>query len=179
MKITAMLACAAGILLLECGIISAAPPSGHTGHEHKNAAPAVAAEKGTTSIPAGAKCPVCGMFVAKYPDWIATVRFKDGTTSYYDGPKDMFSHYFDTARYTPGRRQADMATLSVKEYYSLKTIDARSAWFVTGSDVYGPMGSELIPFATEKDAAAFKADHKGKRILRFKDITRQTVSSLN
>lgn len=139
----------------------------------------LAADKGAATVPVGAKCPVCGMFVAKYPDWTASARFKDGSTLYYDGPKDMFSHYFDTARYTPGKRQADVAALSVKEYYSLKMIDARAAWFVIGSDVYGPMGFELIPFDNEKDAAAFKTDHKGKRILRFKDITRQTVTSLN
>lgn len=143
------------------------------------AAVAQTAEKGGASVPAGAKCPVCGMFVAKYPDWTATARLKDGTTYYYDGSKDMFSHYFDTARYTPGRRQTDIAALSVKEYYSLKMIDARNAWFVTGSDVYGPMGFELIPFDNEKDAAAFKTDHNGKRILRFKDISRQTITSLN
>lgn len=139
----------------------------------------LAAGKGAPTVPVGAKCPVCGMFVAKYPDWTASARFKDGSTSYYDGPKDMFSHYFDTTRYTPGKRQADIVALSVKEYYSLKMIDARAAWFVIGSDIYGPMGFELIPFDNEKDAAAFKTDHKGKRILRFKDITRQTVSSLN
>ncbi|MFA7404151.1 MAG: nitrous oxide reductase accessory protein NosL [Pelobacteraceae bacterium] len=139
----------------------------------------LAADKGVVAIPAGAKCPVCGMFVAKYPDWSATARFKDGTTSYYDGPKDMFSHYFDTARYTPGKRQADIVALAVKEYYSLAAIDARTAYFVIGSDVYGPMGSELIPFLNEKDALSFKTDHKGKRILRFNEITRQTIQSLN
>ncbi|NTV49712.1 MAG: nitrous oxide reductase accessory protein NosL [Geobacteraceae bacterium] len=138
-----------------------------------------AADKGVVAVPADAKCPVCGMFVAKYPDWTATARFKDGTTFYYDGPKDMFSHYLDTARYTPGKRQADIIALAVKEYYLLTMIDARSAFFVYGSDVYGPMGSELIPFSTEKDATAFKLDHKGKRILRFNEITRQTIKSLN
>jgi nitrous oxide reductase accessory protein NosL len=140
---------------------------------------ALAAVKGAAIIPVGAKCPVCGMFVAKYPDWSATARFKDGTTSYYDGPKDMFSHYFDTGRYTPGKRQADIVALAVKEYYSLAAIDARAACFVIGSDVYGPMGSELIPFLNEKDALSFKTDHKGKRILRFNEITRQTIQSLN
>lgn len=143
------------------------------------AAVVTAADKGAVVVPATAKCPVCGMFVAKYPDWTATARFKDGTTSYYDGPKDLFSHYLDTARYTPGKRQADIVALSVKEYYSLAMIDARTAFFVSGSDVYGPMGSELIPFSTEKDAASFKLDHKGKRILRFNEITRQTIKSLN
>lgn len=138
-----------------------------------------AAENGSTAVPAGAKCPVCGMFVAKYPDWSATARFKDGTTSYYDGPKDMFSHFLDPGRYTPGKRQSDVAALAVKEYYSLVMIDARAAFFVAGSDVYGPMGSELIPFLNEKDARSFKDDHKGKRILRFNDITRLTIKSLN
>lgn len=125
------------------------------------------------------KCPVCGMFVAKFPDWVASSRFKDGTVFYFDGPKDMFSHYFDTSSYTPGRRQADITSLLVKEYYSLKYIDARSAFYVINSDVYGPMGKELVPFANQKDAAAFMADHKGKQILRFNEITRQIVKSLN
>jgi copper chaperone NosL len=68
--------------------------------------------------------------------------------------------------------------LTVKEYYSLTPLDARAAFFVIGSDVYGPMGSELIPFKTEKEAKSFKLDHKGTRILRFNDITRQAVKSL-
>jgi len=141
-------------------------------------ASAFAAGKGDT-IPAEARCPVCGMFAAKFPDWSATARFRDGTSSYYDGPKDMFSHYLDTARYTPGKRQADIVALTVKEYYSLAVIDARTAFYVTGSDINGPMGSELIPFSTEKDAASFRLDHKGKRILRFNEITRQTIKSLD
>lgn len=139
----------------------------------------MASDKTSINVPPGAKCPVCGMFVAKHPDWMATARFKDGTTSYYDGPKDMFSHYFDPARYTPGKRQADIVALTVKEYYSLTMIDARSAYFVVGGDVYGPMGSELIPFSTEKDAKSFKLDHGGKRVLRFNEISRQTIHLLN
>ncbi len=138
-----------------------------------------AADKNTIAVPSTAKCPVCGMFVAKYPDWTATSRFKDGSINYYDGPKDMFSHYFNTARYTPGKRQSDIVALSVKEYYSLAMIDARSAFFVIGSDVNGPMGAELIPFRTEKDAQSFKADHKGKKLLRFNEISPQTIKSLN
>jgi nitrous oxide reductase accessory protein NosL len=138
-----------------------------------------AAGKSALQVPAGAKCPVCGMFVAKSPDWVANVRFKDGTISYYDGPKDMFSHYFDAARYAPGKSQADFVALAVKEYYSLTFIDARAAFFVAGSDVYGPMGGELIPFLTEQDAKSFKLDHKGKRILRFNEITRQIIKTLN
>jgi len=138
-----------------------------------SAAPAAAATPSAKD-----KCPVCGMFVAKYPNWVASSRLKDGTTYFFDGPKDLFSHYFDTQRYTPGKRQAEIITMSVKEYYSLKMIDARSAFFVSGSDVFGPMGSELIPFATQQDAASFMNDHKGKRLLRFKEITPAIIKAL-
>ena len=124
------------------------------------------------------KCPVCGMFVAKYPDWVAFAKTRDGLTYYYDGPKDLFTHYFNAGRYTPGRQQRDLINLSVKEYYSLKMIDAKGAFFVVGSDVYGPMGAELVPFATQKDAASFMNDHKGKKILRFGDITPQLLNGL-
>jgi nitrous oxide reductase accessory protein NosL len=124
------------------------------------------------------KCPVCGMFVAKYPDWTAVSKMKDGTTYYFDGPRDMFTHYLNIGRYAPGRQQSDIIELSVKEYYSLKAINAGNAFFVTGSDVYGPMGSELVPFSTEKDAASFMKDHKGKKILRFNEVSMQLLKSL-
>lgn len=140
---------------------------------------AYAAGKGGDPVPPNAKCPVCGMFVSKYPDWTATASFKDGTTHYFDGPKDLLAYYLEPTRYQKGRRQADIAAMTVKEYYSLGLIDPRGAFFVLGSDVQGPMGSELIPFKTEKDAMAFKVDHKGKRIVRFSEITGQLLKTLN
>ena len=146
------------------------------------ATPVLAAQKGqspTIAPSARDKCPVCGMFVAKFPDWIASTRLKTGTVYYFDGPKDMFIHYFDSPRYAPGGKKGDIDYMMVKEYYSLKMIDARNAFFVIGSDIYGPMGNELIPFAGRKDAESFMADHKGKKVLRFNEITRELVKSLN
>jgi nitrous oxide reductase accessory protein NosL len=49
------------------------------------------------------KCPVCGMFVAKYPDWVAAFVFRDGSTVFFDGVKDMMKYYFNLAKYAPGR----------------------------------------------------------------------------
>lgn len=140
--------------------------------------PVFAASKGAISPAATDKCPVCGMFVAKYPNWAAAAKTKDGKVIYYDGPKDMFSHYFNPAHYTPGKSQSDMTGHSVKDYYSLKVIDARNAYFVIGSEVYGPMGAELVPFVTQQDAASFMQDHKGTRVLRFGEVTPQLLKSL-
>ena len=138
----------------------------------------LAASQSDVTLAAKDKCPVCGMFVAKYPDWTAATKAKDGMFIYFDGPKDMFTHYFNPGHYTPGKKQSDIIGMSVKEYYSLKMIDAKGAFFVIGSDVYGPMGAELIPFASQQDAASFMQDHKGKRILRFGEITPQLLNTL-
>ncbi|MBL0224928.1 MAG: nitrous oxide reductase accessory protein NosL [Geobacteraceae bacterium] len=124
------------------------------------------------------KCPVCGMFVSKYPDWVATVTFKDTTTLFFDGAKDFFTYYLNMQKYTPARKQADVSAISVNDYYTLKPVDARKAHFVIGSDVYGPMGKELVPFGKLADAHAFLKDHKGKMILRFSDVTPRVLKSL-
>ncbi len=127
----------------------------------------------------GDKCPVCGMFVAKYPDFAAQVQFRNGTVLHFDGTKDLFKCYQNLPRYSPGRKQGDIVAIFVTGYYSLAPIDAYSAWFVAGSDVFGPMGRELIPFQEEADAREFMKDHKGKSLLRFKDITPAIVKELD
>lgn len=133
------------------------------------------------AVPAPAakdKCPVCGMFVAKYPDWVAIVTFKDSTSLFFDGAKDFFTYYHNIKKYTPARDQASIASVTVRDYYLLKQIDARKASFVIGSDVYGPMGKELVPFEKTADAIAFLKDHTGKRILTFKDISPAILRSM-
>ena len=37
--------------------------------------------------------------------------------------------------------------------------------------MFGPMGNELIPFASEEDAKTFARDHGGKKIIKFDKIT--------
>ncbi|MCJ7682491.1 MAG: nitrous oxide reductase accessory protein NosL [Candidatus Aminicenantes bacterium] len=125
------------------------------------------------------KCPVCGMFVYKYPDWLAEIIFKDESVVFFDGAKDLFKYYFEFKKYRPGKNKKDIAAIYVTEYYALEMIDARKAFFIMGSDVYGPMGNELIPLATEEDARTFMKDHKGKRVLRFEDITLKVIKKVD
>lgn len=124
------------------------------------------------------KCPVCGMFVSKYPDWTSILTFKDNSSLFFDGAKDLFTYYHTMKKYTPSKNQSAIAAITVRDYYALKQIDARSAFFVLGSDVYGPMGHELIPFAKEAEAKEFMKDHKGKKILTFNEISAGTVKNL-
>lgn len=124
------------------------------------------------------KCPVCGMFVNKYPDWIAQILFKDGSYAVFDGVKDMMKFYFNIKKYSPKRELSDIDRIYVRDYYSLNYIDAQKAFYVIGSDVYGPMGRELIPFGKESDARVFMKDHRGQRLLTFPEITIETLKSL-
>jgi len=125
------------------------------------------------------KCPVCGMFVAKFPDWVAAISFKDGTQAFFDGVKDMLKYYFNMAKYVPGKTTAHIRAIHVTDYYRLEPIDGRQAFYVAGSDVYGPMGRELIPFEKEAEAREFMKDHKGKSVLPFDKIDLPLVMGLD
>ncbi len=125
-----------------------------------------------------ARCPVCGMFTAKYSDFAARVTFSDGASFTFDGPKDMFTMLLDVAKYAPGRSRSDVEEVLVTEYYDLVAIDAETALFVVGSDVRGPMGAELVPFATREDADAFRTDHRGTAVLTFDEVDSDTLRGL-
>jgi len=125
------------------------------------------------------KCPVCGMFVAKYPDFLAEILFRDGSHAVFDGAKDMFKFYFDMKKYAPEKDLKDIDAIHVTDYYHLTFIDAREAFYVLGSDVYGPMGKELIPLKSRAEAESFLADHKGRSILGFADITLPLIGAMD
>ncbi len=140
---------------------------------------APAAEAGIPQPAVKDKCPVCGMFVAKYPDWATVLHFKDGTPAFFDGPKDLFKYLLGLKRYNPTRKAGDVERIIVKDYYRVVPIDGKKAWYVLGSDVYGPMGKELIPLAKEADAETFRQDHKGRRILKFSEITPEVIKTVD
>lgn len=119
------------------------------------------------------------MFVKKYPDWISRIVFKDGSYAVFDGAKDMFKYYHNLERYNPKKRVDDIDGIYVTDYYSLELIDAYRAHYVMGSNVYGPMGHELIPFGAQADAKEFTTDHKGKTIVTFNDVTRGLLKGLD
>jgi len=116
------------------------------------------------------RCPVCGMFVAKHPDFLAQIVYTDGSRAFFDGVKDMMKYYFNLKNYSPHKTPSDMVSIYVTDYDRLEFIDGRRAFYIAGSDIYGPMGRELIPFEKENDAEAFMKDHRGKSLMTFKDV---------
>lgn len=125
------------------------------------------------------KCPVCGMFTARYPDWTGEIIYDDAMTVFFDGAKDLFKYYFNIQKYHPEKTRDRIKAIYVTEYYDLVLIDAYAAYYVIGSDVYGPMGRELIPLKSRKDAEEFMKDHNGKQIVTFQDVTSVLIAALD
>ena len=136
----------------------------------------IKSKKSTTfKVPNGAKCPVCGMFVYKYPKWAAHMVIKN-KDYYFDGVKDMLKFYFFDEDFKYNRD--DISKIEVRDYYSLESIDARNAYYVIDSKVYGPMGKELIPFKSKEEANNFINDHGG-RVIKLKDTNPQMILNLD
>ena len=124
----------------------------------------------TIQVTKDEKCPICGMFVYKYPKWAAQIFYADKHYS-FDGVKDLMKYYFEN--------KDSIQKILVTDYYSQVAINAKQSYYVLGSDIYGPMGNELIPFKNESDAKSFYKDHKGKQIIHFKDITSKDIYKLD
>lgn len=127
-------------------------------------------------VPKNAKCPVCGMFVAKYPKWAASMTH-GGEAYYFDGVKDMMKYYIFDGNFPYDRKGIE--SIKVTDYYTLEGIDAKTAYYVFDSVIYGPMGRELIPFKNHSDAETFMREHQGKKIVGFNEITDTMVMQLD
>jgi copper chaperone NosL len=125
------------------------------------------------------KCPVCGMFVAKYTDFLSQVIYKDGSYAVFDGAKDLFKYYLNLQSYNPSKNESDIDSVYVTDYYTLTPIDGFTAYYVIGSNIYGAMGKELIPFEKEADAREFMKDHNGKSMVSFKKVTTSTLKEMD
>jgi copper chaperone NosL len=129
-------------------------------------------------VPPDARCPVCGMYPARFPRWAAQIIFADGATHFFDSPVDLFMFLAEPARFDSARSGADATALHVADFDSGRWLDARRAVFVLGSRVRGPMrGPDLPAFADATAAEAFAAANGG-RTLHFAEIDPAIVGKL-
>jgi len=135
--------------------------------------------QGGTPAPQKERCPVCGMFVSMFADWNTEIRFNDSSRAIFDGPKDMFKYYLDMEKYNPSKTKDQVTAILVKDYFSRTSVDALKAFYVIWGDVYGPMGHEPIPFEKKADAKKFLKEHKGKKIMSFKEISLKVIQALD
>lgn len=131
------------------------------------------------SIPADARCPVCGMYPARAPHWAAQVVFRDGASHFFDSPLDLFVFLQRADRSHARHTREDVAVSYVTDFETRQWIEAPRAFFVQGSTVLGPMRDTDLPaFATRESAREF-ARSRGGAVLAFEQVGPELIRSMN
>ncbi len=131
------------------------------------------------SIPADARCPICGMYPARTPRWAAQTVFQDGASHFFDTPVDLFVFLQRSGRSRTRYAPADIVASYVTDFETGQWIEAQHAFFVQGSTTKGPMrGADLPAFATRAAADAFTRGQGGTP-LEFKQVTPELIQSMN
>lgn len=136
------------------------------------------------AVPSDARCPVCGMFPARAPEWAAQVIFKNGDAQFFDSPLSLFMYLRDVARYSPGRSAGSIVAHYVTDATTpmagglARWIDALGAYYVHGSSAKGPMRAGNLPAFASREAAQAFAARRGGTVLTFGAIDAALVAHL-
>jgi len=149
----------------------------------KTAAPSAAAGSDQVvvpppmDIPADVTCGKCGMYPAKYPQWQSQIIFNDGSMTSFDGCKCMFNFLYGMEKFDKTHSRDDVSVAWVKDFNSGTWINAVDAYFVVGSNMMGPMGKELVPFADQASAMKFHRE-QGGTMMQYGEITPDVLKTL-
>src|SRR3972149_5181807 len=120
---------------------------------------------------AGAVCSLDGMSLADYPGPKAQIFYDNAPPLFFCDTVEMFAMLLGPegqrhirAVFTQDMAQTDWA------HPQGHWIDARSALYVTGSQLKGSMGPTFASFSQRADAEAFVAKYSGK-VLSFSEVT--------
>ena len=95
----------------------------------------------------------------------------------FDGCKCMFNFLFAIEKFDKIHSRNDVAVAWVKDFDSGKWLNAEDAYYVVGSDMMGPMGKELIPFADQAAAMKFNQE-QGGTMMKYAEITPEVLKTL-
>lgn len=123
------------------------------------------------------RCAMCGMRVVDHREWVGAIVLDDGATHYFCSVRCTLA----TARHSDkflGAATSRIKSVRVPDFlHPERYLDADAALFVTGSDVRGPMGLELVPAASQEDADVVLRRHGGK-IVRRTDVDDKLLMEL-
>ncbi len=117
------------------------------------------------------ECPLCGMSPARYPQFNCQIVFKDGSDEAFDSAIDLLVYLLFPDK--TGIKLKPVAEIYFKDYLKESWLEADKTFFVTGSEIRGPMGVQFLPVDSEQAAEELKKQGKGKDIIHFKMINRQ------
>ena len=117
------------------------------------------------------KCPLCSMYPARYPKFNCQIVFKDGSYEAFDSTIGLMV-YLNFSDKT-GKTLTPVAGVYFKDYLKGGWLEADKAYFVTGSDIRGPMGIQFLPVDSAQAADNLKKQANGKDVVNYKMIDRQ------
>ena len=109
------------------------------------------------------KCPVCGMYPARYPKHKCQIQTRDKSVHHFCSTHCLFKFLNDSAKFVGSKVQPFL--IWVVDYNSGAWIGGRAAYYVVGSGKKGPMGKEAFVFDKMVDAKKFAEMHGGKAII--------------
>lgn len=119
------------------------------------------------SATASGRCSNCGMKLAPDSAWLSEIVQDDGQKLVFDTPRCALSASL------AGKK----GKLRFQDYYDKKWHDASELVLVTGSNVLGPMGPDLVPVDPAR-AQKFSQDHEGEKTLRAPEVTKAVIDDL-
>jgi nitrous oxide reductase accessory protein NosL len=111
------------------------------------------------------------MYPARYPQFNCQIVFKDGSYEAFDSAVGLLVY-----RLFPDNTEIKLkpiAKIYFKDYFKEIWLEAGKTFFVTGSEIMGPMGVEFLPVDSEQAAEELKKQEQGQDITHFKEINRQ------
>ena len=111
------------------------------------------------------------MYPARYPQFNCQIVFKDGSYEAFDSAVGLLVYQLFPDH--TGIKLKPIAKIYFKDYFKEDWLEADKAFFVTGSEIMGPMGVEFLPADSEQAAEELKQQEKGKDIIHFKMINRE------
>ncbi len=132
------------------------------------------------AMEASDECHLCGMLITRFDGPKGEVFRKETGEQVFKfcSTRDMFSYYLDpeNKRNVAQMLVHDMSKMpwgndSIDDKHF---IDAKTAWYVAGSEKTGAMGETLASFSKKDDAQAFAKEFGGK-VISFVDINYDTL----
>lgn len=117
------------------------------------------------------ECHVCGMLIDGFPGPRGEL-YQGNKIHKFCSTRDMLSYYFDPENQHQVQSMFvhDMAKAEWNHPNDDHLIDARSAYYVLGSNQEGAMGPTLASFAQQADAQAFAVAYGGQ-VLAFAQLS--------
>lgn len=129
--------------------------------------------KQAVAIESSDECHLCGMLISNFPGPKGEIAEKSSEqVNKFCSTRDMFAYYLqpENTRNVTQLFVHDMSKMPWDEPNDGHFIDAKEAWFVTGSSKRGAMGKTLASFSQKEHAEAFSKEFGGQ-VYGFEEIT--------